>query len=174
MAQSGGEALELAEELGTVLARLYAFMRRAVLPREMSPSQALALATLRDLGPQRVTDLAELEGVRQPTCTGLVNAMENEGWVVRREDGSDRRAVIVELTESGSDVLEAITDKRSSLLKRYLSELSGQDRMALREAIPALSKLIEVGAESDPMLRQRHGIPKRDAPAPVVGGVAKA
>jgi DNA-binding MarR family transcriptional regulator len=174
MSHAGGEALELAEDLGSVLARLYAFMRRAVLPREMSPSQALALATLRDLGPQRVTDLAELEGVRQPTCTGLINAMENEGWVVRREDDSDRRAVLVELTEMGNDVLEAITDKRSSLLERYLSELSGPDRMALRDAIPALSKLIEIGAESDPALRRRHGIPKRDAPAPAVGSVAKA
>jgi DNA-binding MarR family transcriptional regulator len=174
MGQSGGEALELAEELGSVLARLYAFMRRAVLPREMSPSQALALATLRDLGPQRVTDLAEFEGVRQPTCTGLVNAMETEGWVVRREDGSDRRAVIVELTDKGRDVLEAITDKRSSLLERYLSELSDQDRTALRGAIPALSKLIELGAENDPASRRRNAIPKRDAPAAPVGSVAKA
>jgi DNA-binding MarR family transcriptional regulator len=139
---------ELAEELGAVLARLYSFLRRTILPREMSLTQALALGTLRDLGPQRITDLAELEGVRQPTCTGLINTMEDEGWVVRRVDVSDRRAVMVELTPKGRDVLQAITDARSSLLSGYLSALSGADRDALAAALPGFQKLIDVGVET--------------------------
>ncbi len=92
---------DLAQDLGTVLARLYSFLRRAILPKEMSPTQGLALTTLRDLGPQRVTDLAGIEGVRQPTCTGLVNTMEARGWVRRAIDEADRRAVLVELTAEG-------------------------------------------------------------------------
>src|ERR1700728_2584749 len=99
---------ELAEELGAVLARLYSFLRRAILPKEMSLTQALALNTLRDLGPQRVTDLAQIEGVRQPTCTGLVNAMEARGWVLRRVDETDKRVVLVGLTAAGHAVLRAM------------------------------------------------------------------
>jgi DNA-binding MarR family transcriptional regulator len=114
----------------------------------MSLTQALALGTLRDLGPQRITDLAELEGVRQPTCTGLINTMEDEGWVVRRVDVSDRRAVMVELTPKGRDVLQSITDARSSLLSGYLSALSGADRDALAAALPGFQKLIDVGVET--------------------------
>src|SRR6516165_8326600 len=99
------EHAQLAQDLGTVLARLYGFLRRAILPKEMSLTQALALSTLRDLGPQRVTDLAGIEGVRQPTCTGLVNTMEARGWVKRAIDEADRRAVLVELTAEGRAVL---------------------------------------------------------------------
>jgi DNA-binding MarR family transcriptional regulator len=138
---------ELAEELGSVLGRMYTFLRRSIFPKEMSIAQALCLAVLRDRGPQRVSDLAEIEGVRQPTCTGLVNAMETEGWVVRRVDGTDRRAVIVEITDSGREILDSINDARARLLQGYLSKLSHADRQALAAAIPGLHRLIDGGAD---------------------------
>jgi DNA-binding MarR family transcriptional regulator len=143
------EVSELAEGLGAALGRLYTFLRRAILPKEMSLAQAHALGTLRELGPQRVTDLAELGGVRQPTCTGLVNTMENEGWVRRRPGGLDRRAVMVELTKEGEDVLRTITDARAALLEGYLSNLSESDQKALAAALPGLKRLTELGAEPD-------------------------
>lgn len=138
----------MAEELGGVLARLYSFLRRTILPKEMSLTQALALGTLRDLGPQRITDLAELEGVRQPTCTGLINTMEEEGWVVRRVDVTDRRAVVVELTPKGREVLQSITDARSALLSGYLSVLSTAERDALAASLPGFQKLIDLSVET--------------------------
>lgn len=136
---------ELAAELGSVLTRLYSFLRVAILPEGMTLTQASALATLRDEGPQRVTDLATREGVRQPTCTGLVNLMEEQGWVRRRVDASDRRAVVVELTELGRRALVAITDTRVEVLERYLEALSDQERDGLAVALPSLLKLIEPG-----------------------------
>jgi DNA-binding MarR family transcriptional regulator len=140
----------LSDELGGVLARLYGFLRRGILlPDEMSLTQALVLSTLRDRGPQRVTDLADIEGIRQPTCTGLVNTMEAEGWVARTVDPSDRRAVVVELTSGGRAVLEEITNSRSVLLDRYLSELGNADRQALTAALPSLQRIIELGMESE-------------------------
>jgi DNA-binding MarR family transcriptional regulator len=138
----------LAEELACVLSRMHTFLRRAILPKDMGISQALALAALRDLGPQRVTDLAEHGGVRQPTCSALVNSMEAEGWVSRQVDGTDRRAVIVELTAKGREVLRSMIEARSRLLGVYLSQLSVADRAALLAAMPSLGKLIELGAES--------------------------
>jgi DNA-binding MarR family transcriptional regulator len=140
---------ELADDLGAVLARLYGFLRRAILPREMSLTQALALGTLRDLGPQRVTDLAGIEGVRQPTCTGLVNTMEAQGWVVRTVDQTDRRAVVVELTPAGRAILEGITKARATVLGRYLDALSDDEREGLAAALPSLKKLIELGTEGE-------------------------
>ncbi|MDA8356590.1 MAG: MarR family transcriptional regulator [Actinomycetota bacterium] len=134
---------DLAVELGAVLTRIYSFLRVAILPEGMTLTQASALATLRDQGPQRVTDLATRERVRQPTCTGLVNLMEEQGWVRRRADASDRRAVMVELTDQGHRALAAITDARAQVLERYLGALCDVDRAALAHALPSLSKLIE-------------------------------
>jgi DNA-binding MarR family transcriptional regulator len=138
---------ELADELGAVLARLYSFLRRAILPKEMSLTQALALNTLRDLGPQRVTDLAQLEGVRQPTCTGLVNAMEADGWVQRRVYEDDKRVVLIELTEAGHAILRSMSEARAAVLDRYLEALSETEREGLAASLPGLSKLIERGID---------------------------
>ncbi len=138
-----GNSKDLAVELSSVLTRIYAFLRVAVLPRGMTLTQLSVLATLRDDGPQRVTDLATREGVRQPTCTGLVNLMEEQGWVRRRVDASDRRAVMVELTAQGHRALAAITDARVAVLERYLDELSDHERDALSLALPSLLKLTE-------------------------------
>jgi DNA-binding MarR family transcriptional regulator len=145
----------LAEELGVVLARLYGFLRRAILPSGVSLPQALALATLRDAGPQRVTDLAELERVRQPTCTALVNAMEQEGWVSRRVDDCDRRAVVVDITPEGREVLLSITRARTRLFSGYLAALSTSERRALAAALPALTRLIEGAGDSDVALHPK-------------------
>jgi DNA-binding MarR family transcriptional regulator len=143
------ERSALADDLGAVLARLYGFLRRSVLPGEVSLTQALVLRTLRDLGPQRVTDLAELEGVRQPTCTGLVNTMEAQGWVTRAVDDADRRAVLVEVTAKGREILEAITDARAALLDRYLGALTEYERDALAAALPGLRKLTQLGLDAE-------------------------
>lgn len=143
-----GHNRELAVELGSVLTRLYAFLRVAILPEGMTLTQASALATLRDKGPQRVTDLATREGVRQPTCTGLVNFMEVQGLVRRRVDEADRRAVMVELTEEGHRALAAITDARVEVLERYLGALTDRDRDALALSLPGLLRLIELGNRS--------------------------
>jgi DNA-binding MarR family transcriptional regulator len=143
VAERTREDRDLAVELGAVLTRVYSFLRVAILPEGMTLTQASALATLRDQGPQRVTDLAARERVRQPTCTGLVNLMEEQGWVRRRVDALDRRAVMVELTDHGHRALAAITDARVQVLERYLGALSNEDRAALARALPSLSKLIE-------------------------------
>ncbi|HTX63819.1 MAG TPA: MarR family transcriptional regulator [Acidimicrobiales bacterium] len=141
-----GPNKELAVELGSVLTRLYAFLRVAILPEGMTLTQVSALATLRDEGPQRVTDLAIREGVRQPTCSGLVTFMEEQGMVRRRVDESDRRAVMVELTDRGREALNAITEARVEVLERYLGALSEPERDALSLAIPTLLKLTELGS----------------------------
>ncbi len=140
---TAGGNRELAVELGSVLTRLYTFLRVAILPEGMTLTQASALSTLRDEGAQRVTDLAAREGVRQPTCTGLVNSLEEQGLVRRRVDETDRRAVMVELTEDGHRALAAITDARVEVLARYLGGLSDDERDSLARALPSLLRLVE-------------------------------
>ena len=129
-----------------MLARLHGFLRRTILPDQMSLTQALVLHTLRERGALRVTDLAGIEGVRQPTCTVLVNTMEAEGWVARTVDPSDRRAVLVELTDLGRKVLDELTRARTSALGHYLAGLTDDERDALAAALPGLTRLIELGA----------------------------
>ena len=137
-----GPGLSLADELGTALSRLNVLLREAVLPPRMSLAQARSLATLRDSGPQRVTDLAAIERVTQPTMSALVTRMERAGWVERGADEVDRRAVVVRLSATGRRVLEEITATRARVLQGYLEALPAAERATVAAAVPVLKKII--------------------------------
>jgi len=65
-----------------------------------SRTEAGVLNTL-DRGPRRVTELAELEGLAQPTMTQLLQKLERQGWVTRERRPEDGRFVIVSITQTG-------------------------------------------------------------------------
>jgi DNA-binding MarR family transcriptional regulator len=108
----------------------------------MSRSEASVLGTLRE-GPQRITALAELEGLAQPTVTILVKRLEDRGWVVRERTTGDGRVVMVSLTDAGREALSEIRERYRPLLRAGLSELSDEQLAALTQGAEALAILID-------------------------------
>src|SRR5580700_9903097 len=67
-------------------------------PRELSLTSLSTLSTLERAGPRRITDLAVVEGVTQPSMTALVRVLERDGLVARRGDPGDGRVALVAAT----------------------------------------------------------------------------
>jgi DNA-binding MarR family transcriptional regulator len=132
----------LADELGATLVQISTVLRRAILPPQISLTQASTLLILRDEGPQRVTSLAEAAQVTQPTMSALVIGMERLGWVRRDASSTDRRAVAVCLTESGDQVVRELEAARNRALLADLGALTPRERAALVAALPALRGII--------------------------------
>jgi DNA-binding MarR family transcriptional regulator len=132
----------LAAELDARLLALYWTVGREM-GRDMSRSAASVLATLRDSGPRRITELAAVEAVAQPSMTTLVSRLERDGLVRRGPDPDDARAVRVEITPDGLERLAAIRAQRAALLDERLAKLTPDERAAVQAALPALDKLIE-------------------------------
>ena len=109
----------------------------------MTRSESSLLGTLRN-GPQRITALAELEGLAQPTVTTLVRRLEQRGWVARERPAEDGRVVLVTLTQAGRDALVDLRDRYRPYLQAGLAELSDEQFSALKEADEAFSVLIDV------------------------------
>ena len=135
---------DLADELDARLAALYRMLRRRG-GAQMSRTAASVLAILRDTGPRRITELAELEAVTQPTVTTLVGRLERDGFVQRAPDPDDARAVRVHLTESGLERLEAMHAARTAVLEARLATFTADERAALAAALPVLRKLTQEG-----------------------------
>jgi DNA-binding MarR family transcriptional regulator len=146
--------MDVAGELGTLLSGLSQLIRPVALPPGMSLAQGRALARLLDSGPQRVTVLADLEQVSQPTMSALVSGLERRGWAERRPDRADRRAVLVRLTGAGRMLLAEIFETRSQTLRTWMGLLSEEDRAVLARALPAVRQLVAVAqrrhSDSDP------------------------
>jgi DNA-binding MarR family transcriptional regulator len=108
---------------------------------ELSRTEVGLLNTLSS-GPRRITDLAELEGLAQPTMTSLVKALEQHGLVRRDRQADDGRVVLVHLTDSGAAALEDYLARVRELLGRYLVEIPDEQVEALAAATDALAQLV--------------------------------
>jgi DNA-binding MarR family transcriptional regulator len=115
---------------------------------ELSRTELGLLNTLSS-GPRRITELAELEGLAQPTMTSLVKQLDQQGLVRRERQVDDGRVVLVHLTDGGAALLEDYWARLRHLLGRYLAEIPDQDVEALAGATDALKQLLA-------LLQQQH------------------
>lgn len=118
-------------------------LRRHLAQAEVTISQARTLSTLATRGPQRITDLALIEQVAQPTMSALVARLDDHGLVERRPDPSDSKTILISITNAGLDLYRSIVELRTKLLDAGLSLLSASDRKSLEAALPALEHLVD-------------------------------
>jgi DNA-binding MarR family transcriptional regulator len=110
---------------------------------ELSRTEVGLLKTLRD-GSRRITELAELEGLAQPTITILIKQLEEKGLVTRTRQSDDGRVVLVNVTESGEVALEEYRERARAVLGEYLAEISDEQVEALATATETLAQLVDV------------------------------
>src|SRR3984885_14233829 len=110
---------------------------------ELSPTEVITLNTLRD-GPRRITELAELEGLAQPTTTLLVKRLEELGLVRRERQADDGRVVLVSLEPAGLQAHEDFRAQLTALLRADLATTTDEQIEALVVATEALESLIDL------------------------------
>jgi DNA-binding MarR family transcriptional regulator len=140
-AATANEIDELAHALPEriwLLGRL--FWRRG--QRDITRTEAGLLNSLSE-GPRRITELADLEGLAQPTVTLLVGRLEERGWVTRNRDPDDRRAVLVSHTPSGLSALEQMRSESRAMMHEHISSLDAHEVHSLVAANDALAALVE-------------------------------
>jgi DNA-binding MarR family transcriptional regulator len=107
----------------------------------LTRTEAGVLNTLGD-GPRRITELAELEGLAQPTMTLLVKRLEAEGWVHRERSPGDGRVVLVRRTATGAAALDAFRAAAAEVLEACLEQMPEAQVRALAASVEALDTLI--------------------------------
>jgi DNA-binding MarR family transcriptional regulator len=126
--------------LRVALARLARRLRRHEMAG-LTPTQLAALATVEQVGPLRLGDLAAAEGIAPSTLTRLVAVLEELGYVRRDADPRDARASTLAITAEGHTTLDRLRAENSALLTQRLMLLTPEQRVALADALPALEAL---------------------------------
>jgi DNA-binding MarR family transcriptional regulator len=137
-----------AGEVAAGLERLVALIRW-LSPPGLSLTAAATLATLERSGPTRLTVLAAGEGVSQPAMTQLVARLEDSGLVSRCADPADGRAVHVQLTAAGHELVGRRRAVRAERLSGLLARLSAADQDALAAALPAIAALTSLDRDEE-------------------------
>jgi DNA-binding MarR family transcriptional regulator len=108
----------------------------------MSRTEGGMLRTLSE-SPRRITELAELEGLAQPTATLLVKRLEERGWVSRARDADDGRVALISLTGAGRDALAEFRRRYRAALAVQLQAMSDAELGELDAATATLGRIVD-------------------------------
>jgi DNA-binding MarR family transcriptional regulator len=104
------------------------------------------LHTLTQKSPMRLSELIATEQVTQSAITQLVTRLERDGLVQRKPDPSDGRAVLVHITTLGAEIIESRRSDRIIKIAKLIQGLAPEERSAIASALPALTRLAELGS----------------------------
>lgn len=107
----------------------------------LSDIQLAALAALERHDSMTPGELAEHEKVQPPSMTRVIAVLEERGLVRREPHATDRRQVILTVTDDGRDLVQRVRRRREAWLAQRLQELAPAERQVLRAAAPILEKI---------------------------------
>jgi DNA-binding MarR family transcriptional regulator len=136
--------------LTTTIENFNRFYIRLPALQKLSFTTLSVLDTLTSRGPTRLTKLAKTEQISQPGLTQLVTRLEQDGLVERRPDPTDGRATLVHITEAGRQVGKSRLEDRTRRLLPLVARLTPEEQQAITEALPALTRLAELGNRTQP------------------------
>jgi DNA-binding MarR family transcriptional regulator len=108
---------------------------------DLSETQLAALAALERHGAMTPGELAEHEKVQPPSMTRVISVLAESQLVRREPHASDRRQVVLTVTDAGRELVIRARRRREAWLAQRLKELSPAERATLRAAAPILEKL---------------------------------
>lgn len=97
---------------------------------------------LRAHGPIRAGELAALCGTTPSATSEVIEGLVADGYVRRVDDPTDRRAVMVELTDRGEAELQRVGDLMSAELVKRLEVLTSEQKARVRTAISDLNEIL--------------------------------
>lgn len=108
---------------------------------DLTANQLGVLSALGRHAPMTIGELAAHERVKPPSMTRIVSNMEDAGLLVRHQHQTDKRQVLVELTDTARELIHANRRRRDQWLQAKLKTLTPEERNILRKAAPVLERL---------------------------------
>jgi DNA-binding MarR family transcriptional regulator len=137
--------LDTAARLRASIARLSRRLRptAAGAAAGLTPTRISVLFTINRLGPIRLSELAEEEGLNPTMLSRVIADFAGSGLVTRVCDPGDRRAALVETTVAGRKLCGRMRAERTDVLEVALAGLEDEDRRAVERALPVLEELAQ-------------------------------
>ncbi len=114
----------------------------------VSLSQMHVLWLLQHQGEMSMSRLAELLDVSMSNATGIVDRMEEKGFVERARVPDDRRLVLVRPGAAGLQALSETETSRRERMRAVLGHLSASERPVVLAALRSLRRALSAEVES--------------------------
>ena len=98
---------------------------------DLSPHQVRALHTVCAHDDARLSQIAARLRIAPRSATEVVDSLESRGFVARRPDPADRRAILVEATEAGRRIHQEASTARDAAAEELFGRLADHERQQL-------------------------------------------
>lgn len=112
----------------------------------ISMTQLHVMSMLERHGDMAMSRLAEMIDVSLSSATGLVDRMEERGYLERLRVPDDRRVVLVRISETGRKLLDEIEVLRTEMLRTVLDRMDPDQLDGLARATADLRGALAAGA----------------------------
>jgi DNA-binding MarR family transcriptional regulator len=156
------DALRIASKVRRTITRMGRRLRALRSSHSVSASQLSMLGHLyRVKQPMTAAALARLERLQPQSLSRIIAELDEQGLIRRRQDGSDGRQLLIEITQAGKDLLVQDADRQSKWLANLMTT---QLSKAEREIISVAADLLDEVAEQDDIsvLKSRDSSPEQD------------
>ncbi len=109
----------------------------------LTAPQLAALRAIARLQPITIGALARSIHLSQATLTGILTRLEGRFLVSRARSGSDRRAVVVELTDKGRAVLESAPPLLQDRFRRELLKLQEWEQTQMLATLQRIASMMD-------------------------------
>ena len=138
---------EVGETVQHLVRVMQLFERDQIKPHGFTTSQAYVLTQLKQTPELTMNELSEKLNAQTSTMTRIVNNLVRDGYVVRSRDESDRRTVVVTLTEKG---LEAAGGLEKDIKEYYQKIVAYLPQGQVEEVLKAAALLVEAFDQANP------------------------
>jgi DNA-binding MarR family transcriptional regulator len=108
------------------------------------------LWVIQTMGPSTQQSIADALGVSARNISALVDALESTEYVQRTPHPTDRRAVLVELTETSTELMATMQRQHGEVATTLLNSVPVADRAAFERGLDAVvARLSELIAEQE-------------------------
>lgn len=163
-------AREILRALRRILRAVDLHGRRLAQHHGLTGPQLICLREIRRNGPLNPGQLARSVSLSPATVTGILDRLEGRALVSRRRRNRDKRQVLVQLTDQGTELLSRVAPPLQERFVERLAQLDPADReriAASLEQVVALMDAKEIDAA--PLLASGAATaahPSQGAPAP--------
>ncbi|WP_315079075.1 MarR family transcriptional regulator [uncultured Clostridium sp.] len=96
-----------------------------------------------------MTNLAKELMVTKQQATGIVSNLVNKGYIHREVNPENRKEVLLNNTESGTEMIRIIKDHTKDKLYKYFDTLTSEDKKKITESLKSIKDTIRKIEEHD-------------------------
>lgn len=108
---------------------------------QISAAQLNCILTLYEYGPLPPSKIADHMMVKSSTVTGVVDRLENKGFVERMRNSPDRRVITIQLTETGKKLAQ---NAPPPIQQKIIDSLRQTEKAKIDQIVHCLNMLTDM------------------------------